>query len=773
MDLERRLAEGSLAQLAGAKYVASDEFELRLGLLRTARQEWAAMPKSSPAARALTAYSRGVNDYLTQVRASGQWPAVFSLAGVYPADWTPVDSLAVQGGLTQALDFTTTPLDYALLERSLGSQNTMNWFPVQPPGQQNPYDPGPYRDLGVAPIPGPAQLTGAVRPGRPGRHVTTPSPRSAPRSVPSSSGRSTGPAASTRAAAAILAQARALPAGQIYANPDSNAWAANGPQVSTGGAMLAGDPHIEQSLPSLWYEVALTAPDLQVAGVSVPGLPSVLIGQNAHIAWSVTNASNQATLFYAEQTSPSRPGEYFWNGRWRPLRHLHYTIDVRGGSSQQLTVDLAAQGPILTAAGQTTAVDWMGALGSPDIAVLLAIDEARDYAQFRAALADWRSPALNFVYADDSGNIAAIAAGYFPVVRSGDPWLPLPGSGPDDVAGVIPFPALPHVYDPRGHVIASANQRPVGGSYPYYIGTSSQYSFQPGYRAGLEYGYLNSHQNMKPVNFAVLQNSVTDALATQIVPRLVGLVRTGPLTAVQRGAEEQLAGWDHAMTAGSPAAAIWWTFWTDYLSAVFQPWWTAGHVPVGVDPAGLSVAPQQSSLDEVLANWTVHDQENPAFSPPGGPQRTAPEVMRLAFDQAVAHLSATLGGPPGSWTWGRLHTREFASDLQAASLGYGPVAAGGGPWTVDAAEGGLASSAGQTWRMVVGWNAPGRPVGEGIYPGGQSENLASPWYQNLVSDWSSGRYLPMPWPAAAAAAARGRVSAAGSAGGPVGWVLEP
>ena len=128
MDLERRLGEGRVAQLAGPSGLASDRFELRLGLLRTAQQEWAAMPRSSPAALALLAYTRGVNDYLAQVRADGHWPAIFGLTGVYPRDWTPTDSLVLQGILTQELDFTTTPLDYALLERSLGPAHTMAWF---------------------------------------------------------------------------------------------------------------------------------------------------------------------------------------------------------------------------------------------------------------------------------------------------------------------------------------------------------------------------------------------------------------------------------------------------------------------------------------------------------------------------------------------------------------------------------------------------------------------------------------------------------------------
>jgi penicillin G amidase len=753
MDLERRIAAGRLAQLAGPSGVASDKFELRLGLLGIAEREWAAMPKSGQAAQALVAYSRGVNDYLAQARARDQWPAVYSLAGVYPSNWTPVDSLLVQGALTQQLDFSTEPLDYALLERSLGAQRTMNWFPVQPPNQQHPYDPGPYRNLGMTSLP--AQLTSATRGG---------------------SSRSVSSAASARAAAAILAQTDALPAGQIHTTPDSNAWAANGPKVAGGGAMLAGDPHLLQTLPSIWYETALSAPGLQVSGVSVPGLPGVLIGHNAHIAWSITDAQNQSTLFYDEQTSASRPGEYFWDGRWRRMRILHYQIPVRGGGTQQLTVDVTVHGPVLTQAGQTVAVDWMGALGSPDLAAMLGVDKASDFTEFRSALAEWRSPTLNFVYADDHGNIGAIAPGYYPLVRHGDPWLPLPGTGADDVAGAIPYAAVPHVYDPPSHVIASANQRQVTSAYPYYIGTSANL-FDPGYRAGAEYEFLDRRWSMHQPAFAALQDDVGDQLAAQIVPKLLAALKStphsSPMTAAQQQARQVLASWDTQMTATSAGATIWWTFWSDYLNAVFRPWWSAAHVPVHLDRYGLSVGPDQVSLDEDLQTWTLRDQRNPAFTPPGGLPRTAPEVMRTAFAAAVSHLSSELGAGASTWAWGRLHTREFPSITGAAALGYGPHAAGGDFWTVDAADGGMNSEAGPSWRMIVSWTGRGTPSAEGIFPGGQSENPASPWYEDLVGDWWNGDYLPMPWPSTPSGRARAHTAAPAVVPAEASWELRP
>ncbi|HBW19060.1 MAG TPA: hypothetical protein DEH11_08620 [Actinobacteria bacterium] len=784
MDLERRLGEGRLAALVGPAAVSSDEFELRLGLLRTAQQEWADMPRSSPAAQALISYARGVNDYLATARAKNQWPAVFSLAGVYPPDWTPVDSLVIQGDLTQELDFTTTPLDYALLERSLGAARTMAWFPVLPTSQQSPYDTGPYRSLGIAPVvtndslAGTAAYRSAIAAAPPAVAAAGPSAvAAAGPSAVAAAGSTGAPAAArdgraaavsltagtaptapaARAAAAILAQVGALPAGQVHTYPDSNAWAANGPKVAGGGAMLGGDPHLPQTLPSVWYQVALAAPGLAVSGVSVPGLPGILIGHNSRIAWSLTDVQNQSALFYTEQTSPSRPGEYFWRGQWRRMREVHYTIGVRGGDARQLTVDITVHGPILTRAGQTVAVDWMGAVSSPDLAVMYAISKATNFAQFRAALASWRAPTQNFVYADSSGNIGAISAGYFPLVSRGDPWLPLPGTGADDVAGVIPYAAVPQSYDPPGHVIATANQRPVTNSYPYYIGTTAN-DFDPSYRADEEYAYLDSRGAMQPASFAALQANLTDQLAARMVPPLLAALRHAALTPAQQQAEQLLAGWNHSMDATSAAASIWWTYWTDYLSAVFQPWWTAENVPVHVDREGLLISPDQFSLDQVLETWTLDDQRNPAFTPPGSAPGDATEVMQAAFATATAHLRSSLGGDPASWAWGRLHTRQFPSLLQATALGYGPRAAGGDEWTVDGAYSGLRAIAGPSWRMIVHWTGS-TPAGQGIYPGGQSENPASPWYEDQVSDWWNGQYLPMP--------------AAGQMAGPIRWELQP
>jgi penicillin amidase len=603
------------------------------------------------------------------------------------------------------------------------------------------------------------------------------------------------------AAGELLGELSQLRSGQVHEFPDSNAWAVNGPAVAGGGALLGGDPHLPQTLPSVWFEAALAAPGYQAAGVTVPGLPGVLLGHNAHIAWSLTDTQNEATLYYAEKV---RGDTYYWQGAWRKMAVEHYTLGVRGAPSVQLAVDVTVHGPIMTQEGQTMAVDWMGNVPSDDLAALLNINTASDWAQFTSALSGWRAPTQNFTYADDNpvsggsggssplsrgrepgtaggsgsagsvGNIGVYAAGYYPQVPAGcQPWLPMSGTGACDITGVIPYGAIPQAYDPPSHVVATDNQRPVAASYPYYVGTSDDF-YDPGYRAAHAYAWLSSAGSqaagsLSATSIAALQNNLTDPLAAQIVPRLLAALGGTPLTGTERTAVSLLSSWNLSMDASSPAATIWWTFWSDYLTGVFGPWWTAGHVPVSKDKTGLAVAPALAPLDEDLQAWTLAATPSAVATatfrgPSGRGPADAPAAMLAAFTKAVGSLSSRFGGSPATWTWGRVHSRAFPNVTGAAGLGYGPRSAGGDPFTEDAADGGMTATAGPSWRMVATLGAAGSSGGVsavGVYPGGQSENPASPWYANLVPLWWDGQYLPVPVPG----------SASGSAGS-VTWSLH-
>jgi penicillin amidase len=330
------------------------------------------------------------------------------------------------------------------------------------------------------------------------------------------------------------------------------------------------------------------------------------------------------------------------------------------------------------------------------------------------------------------------------------------GSGGCDITGVIPDRAVPQAYDPPSHLIATDNQRPVDAGYPYYVGTAYDF-YDPGYRAAHAYAALRAAEPLTADSIARLQNDVTDPLAVRLLPAVrtalsgTRLSGTG-LSGTAKDAAALLSSWNGSMDQGSAAASLWWTFWNDYLTTVFNPWWKSGGVPVSEDRIDLAPGPGIAPLAEDLEAWTLGDPTNPAFAGPSGHgPGSAQAAIAAAFEKAVSHLSSKLGGAPASWTWGRLHTRSFPSITGADGLGYGPRAAGGDPYTEDAADGGLDARTGPSWRMIASLS-PGTVTARGVYPGGQAENPASPWYDNLVPLWWNGQYLPLPAPGGTAGA---------------------
>ena len=707
MDLMRRQGEGLLSQVVGKAALDSDRFELQLGLLRTAQLEWSQADDVTKIA--LTAYANGVNDRIDEAKKTHQLDAMFTLLGYQPQPWTPIDTLIVKGDMTQTLNFTDTPLVMQLLNKSLGPDLTEAWFPVLPPNPQSPYDPGPYAT------------------------PANPAPITVESSVTDSQ---------AATALALYDRLASLPPGLIATGGASNNWAVGGAKSASGGALMAGDPHLHLTLPSIWFQLSEDSPDYHTSGVSIPGTPVVLIGHNQHISWSLTDAQNQQTFFYEEKEDSAHPGQYFWKGAWHNYTSVSYDIPVLDAPTEHLTVKLSTHGPVISERGLTTSVWWAGNIPSQDFSVLMRIGQASDFQGFREALRDWHSPTHNIDYPDDAGNIGLISAGYYPVVAQGQPWLPMPGTGEYDVTGTVPYDDIPQVYNPPDNIVWSANQRQVGPSYPYYIGTASNF-FDPGYRANEIKRVLSQPGKLSAADMMALQTDTRDFLASEIVPILVQALSGDQLTTSEQQARDLLASWDFRMETGSAAASIWSTFWQSYLSQSFDPWWKAKNVTV--DRHELDDALGQDLEAWTLAGTAPCQPPDGCQSCPAGvlcpPKPAGPinSVLDQAFHTAFSTLSTTLGGDPGSWTWGRLHTRELENLAQVQGLNYGPRP-DRGDGNTPLAAGDSPSTHGPSWRMVVDW---GTKTFSGIYPGGQSENPASSWYENKVDAWWSGLYAPM------------------------------
>ena len=781
MDLLRRQASGTLAEVLGPQALASDEFELNVGLVRAAQRDWNAMPANSPARAALVEYSAGVNAAIATLRAAHELPMYFKMLGYAPQPWTPMDSLLTQLLMTQTLNLDISQLSFSYIEKAVGEATFNNWFPVVPRNQQYPYDPGPYQKLPLQPLPltdpaapdpqpasaQPAALSahrnaGATTPSTTTASTTTASTTTASTTTPST----TTPSAAAAVAAAVIQRVTTLPSNAVHTFGNSNVWVVSGSKTASGKPILASDPHLLLTLPSVWYQLSATSPSYDMTGVTLPGIPVVLVGKNQRISWGIANSQHPSTFFYIEKTDASHPGQYYWKGAWRPMTDVRYTIKVKGHSPVEYTVRITRHGPIITQHDVTASMWWAGTLPSDDLDSALKLVRATNFTQFHEALSGWHTPSENFAYADDAGNIGIVNAGYAPQVASGSPDLPMSGTGASDVTGTIPFAALPITYDPKSGFAAASNQREVTAAYPYYYGRGFDF-FDQGWRQAEIVSTLKNATGLTIADTEKLQLSEVDPVASQLLPTVIAALERSRLTGTDATALNLLKKWDDSLSPGSAAASIWAKFLTIYQYDVFHANWE--HYRIPAVPGDPTMAPSKTggglamdTLLGTLVEWSVTNPDNALFHPPGTPQHTADDLMRSAFSETVSDLASADGPDPAKWQYGKSHFLIIASLLQNSTLDDGPYASGSNPDAIDAIQGTFTrngktlnnvSDGGPSWRFITDLGT-GQAVSS--YPGGASENPASPWYDNGVTGWLAGRYQPVLEGPAATAATKGR-----------------
>ena len=337
--------------------------------------------------------------------------------------------------------------------------------------------------------------------------------------------------------------------------PGSNAWAISGARSASGKPILANDPHLEFSLPSIWYMVHLRAPGLDVAGVSLPGVPAVIIGHNERIAWGVTNLEFDVQDLYREQIDP-QSGRYVFQGRLEQARPERETIAVAGAKPIEFSLWLTRHGPIfLTDQNQSYALRWAAAEPSSFQFPFLDIDRARNWTEFTASLARYPGPAQNFVYADTGGDIGYHAAGRLPIRPkncAGD--VPADGaSGDCEWQGFIPFDQLPQTFNPASGVIVTANQNPFPADSSYPVSGN----FAPPYRAREIRALLATRGKWQPEQMLAVQKDVysdfSHFLAQQVVSAWDAHNAGRPEL---RETVDLLRHWNGQMEKGTPAPML-------------------------------------------------------------------------------------------------------------------------------------------------------------------------------------------------------------------------
>jgi len=327
--------------------------------------------------------------------------------------------------------------------------------------------------------------------------------------------------------------------------PGSNAWAIGGRRTASGKPLLSNDMHLEFSLPGIWYMVHLEAPGLNVAGVSIPGMPGVIVGHNERIAWGITNLQFDVQDLYIERLD-EQSGRYLYQNHLEQARLEREIIRVKGRADVEAMQWVTRHGPVtIHEGGAVMALRWTasepGILQYP----ILDIDRAHNWAEFRGALSRFPGPGSNFVYGDVDGNIGYQAAGKLPIRRGywGD--LPSDGStGEHEWQGFIPFDEMPSVFNPPGGMIVTANQNPFPASYPYTVNGN----FAAPYRYRQIRDLLGARSGWRAEDLLKVQTDVYSALHKFLAGQVVAAYeRRGVHGPAQDAAVDLLRNWNGQM----------------------------------------------------------------------------------------------------------------------------------------------------------------------------------------------------------------------------------
>ncbi|MFY1677304.1 MULTISPECIES: penicillin acylase family protein [unclassified Streptomyces] len=833
MDVRRHATAGRLSEMFGEGQVDNDAFLRTLGWHRVAKEEYDDRLSESTKAH-LQAYTKGVNAYLEgkEGRDISLEYAALGLTNDYaPRPWSPVDSVAWLKAMAWDLRGNMRDeIDRALMTSRLGPQQIADLYPTYPYDRNTPIvQDGEYDEPTGTFDGGDANSgedgTGTVAGTGPDAGTGVQPPVGAETATGTDTGLGTVAAgdagtvswaASTsddEATAALRSGLSALGAtlddlptavGVNGNGIGSNSWVIAGRHTITGKPLLANDPHLSPSLPSVWYQMGLHCRTVSetcrydVSGYTFAGLPGVVIGHNRDIAWGLTNSGADVTDLYLEKITGDG---YQYDGKVVPFETREETIEVAGGASKTIVVRETNNGPLLSdrddelvTAGRKATVDasapdrgdgygialrWTALDPGNTMDAVFAVDRAENWADFREAAALFEVPSQNLVYADREDNIGYTLPGRIPVRAEGhDGSVPAPGWDPAYhwTGQYVPQDELPYEYNPERGYIVAANQAVVDEDYPYTLTTDWGYGSRSQRIAALIEQKTKDGGKVSTDDMRQMQTDNSSEIAKLLVPYLqkIDVADEGV-----REAQKLLDGWDYTQSADSAAAAYFNAVWRNVLQLAF-----GDKLPrelrvenqcLRVDPVGTTRpedetqkvrecgmrAPDQAQPDggdrwyEVVRAllekpdsdwWTT-----PATTTRAGADRDRDRLFARAMVDARWELTAKLGKDIDTWSWGRLHRLFLENQTLGAEgpdflkyvLNRGPWELSGGEAAVNANGWNAAGGYGVVWvpSMRMVVNLEDFDKSQWINLGGASGHAYSPHYTDQTDLWAEGELL--------------------------------
>ncbi len=680
MDFYRRLGHGQLSEVLGEDLIEVDRFFRIIsaaGMNKTIPKEIHPLIKS---------FSDGINTFIENQ--SNRLPFEFKLLNYRPNPWSPEDYLAILKVISWGLsNGWRTDLTAAKILDKVGEKKWREAFPLWPED---------------APIIIPEET------------------RFPSKSFPSFS-----------KTIALLETIAGL------STPGaSNSWVVSGKRSTTGKPLLANDPHLGLTNPSIWWEVHMVCPTMNVFGFALPGVPGVAIGHNLHVAWGVTNVMVDDVDFYIEKINPENPRQYWVKDHWEEMRVREETIRVKGREPIKIEILLTRHGPVINnpkeSMGKTLSARWSFTEGGSPAQAAYLLAKAKNLQDVKGALKYWDLPCQNLVFADVDGNIGYWCCAMIPIRLKGEGLLPSPGWTDEyEWKGYVPFEKRPHRINPKEGFIATANNKVVSDHFPYFI---SHY-WEPIDRITRIHQWLNSKERFSIEDFRQMQQDVYSMLASELVKKIVQVLDHRFKDEKGKKAKEIFSRWDFNMDQESVAACMFEVTYRKMIDNIFK-----GELGEELFLEYLKT----STFPPSALRMMIRKGSSSWFG-----QRTLEDIIEMSLKQMFSELKEKVGSNMNRWKWGRIHSLTFEHPLGKKKplswiLNLGPFPVGGNHLTMNMRyylyEKPYHTKHGVSERMIVDLSNMEKAFH--VLPTGESGHIGSPHHKDQISLYLKGQYHP-------------------------------
>lgn len=710
MELTQRAVAGTLTELVGARALPLDREARRQGLAESAEAKWAAIVPSSPTRALVESYMDGVNAYVESMDDEAL-PIEYRLLGRRPRTFQPQDTYYLLARMSLTLAWQDSELQRGAIEALVGKAATEALWPTDAPIQEP-----------IEPVPGRAMARIAEP------RIPAPSP--------------VGPTSVAEARRWLDTRAQFASGADMPTRGEavvgSNNWAVAPRRTEAGHALLSGDPHLQLTLPSIWYEAHLVVPgEIDIYGVTLPLAPLVPIGFNRDVAWTATNTGADVLDFYRETVDDTTaPKRYRVDEAWRDLQTR--TTEYRDPSGRVIAVDTlyaTHRGPMVRSALGYVSMRWTALEVSDEGSAFHAASRATSADEWHDAMASYRAPAQNFLVADRGGHIGIRSTGRFPL-RPGD------GRGDrvfdgsrssSDWTGDWPLERLPRAVDPAQGYLASANQQPLDPAVrPGYLG----WDWPTPWRAMRINRILRADSAMTPEKMRLAhtdpQSELTAALLAHLRPAVEAARAAGRLREPDAAAMAFLDAWDGRFDIDSRGAVLF----DQFQAALTRRTWDELVLP----GESRRIATPTSMMLAVLLRDPGSEWWDDRSTPEQVERRD--DILVAALGDAWATARTRFGNDPEAWRWGEVRRVHVHHLLRLPGFGRESLSVQSGPGTLSPSD--ANGTHGASWRFVVELGPEVRAWG--TYPGGQSGNPVSRRYADRIPTWQRGELSPLHLP---------------------------